>query len=84
MRLIGGADGCKGGWLLVTKDLKSGCISYKPCRSTRDLFFSASSLEVLALDIPIGLKDKGPRKCDLQARRLLIAGRVSSVFPAPT
>ena len=59
MRLIGGADGCKGGWFLVTKDLKSGCISYKPCRSTHDLFFNASSLDVLALDIPIGLKDKG-------------------------
>ena len=84
MHLIGGADGCKGGWLLVTKDLKSGCISYKPCRSTHDLFFNASSLDVLALDIPIGLTDKGPRKCDLQARRLLKAGRASSVFPAPT
>ena len=83
MRLIGGADGCKGGWLLVTKDLKSGCISYKLCRSTHDLFFNASSLDVLALDIPIGLTDKGPRNCDLQARRLLKAGRASSVFPAP-
>jgi len=83
MHLIGGADGCKGGWFLVTKDLKSGCISYKPCRSTHDLFFNASSLEVLALDIPIGLTEKGSRKCDLQARRLLKTGRASSVFPAP-
>jgi predicted RNase H-like nuclease len=35
------------------------------------------------LDIPIGLTDKGSRNCDLQARRLLKAGRASSVFPAP-
>ena len=52
MHLIGGADGCKGGWLLVTNDLKSDCISYKPCRSTHDLFFNASSLDVLHLIFP--------------------------------
>jgi predicted RNase H-like nuclease len=83
MGLIGGADGCKEGWLLVTKDLKSGSIICQRCPSTRDLFYKAPSLEILALDIPIGLTDKGPRRCDLQARRLLRAGRASSVFPAP-
>jgi predicted RNase H-like nuclease len=83
MRLIGGADGCKNGWLLATKDLNSGRISCQVCPSTRDLFKHASSLEILAIDIPIGLTDKGPRACDLQARRLLKAGRASSVFPPP-
>ena len=83
MRLIGGADGCKGGWLLVTKDLKSGSIFCQKCPSTRALFYQTLSLEILTLDIPIGLPDKGSRNCDLQARRLLKAGRASSVFPAP-
>ena len=38
---------------------------------------------VAAVDIPIGLPQVGPRRCDQQARRLL-PGRASSVFPAPT
>jgi predicted RNase H-like nuclease len=83
MRLIGGADGCKSGWFLATKDLNSGRTSCQVCPSTRDLFKRASSLEILAIDIPIGLTDKSPRNCDLQARLLLKAGRASSVFPAP-
>jgi predicted RNase H-like nuclease len=35
-----------------------------------------------AIDIPIGLPAVGPRRCDLEARRLL-GPRRSSVFPAP-
>jgi predicted RNase H-like nuclease len=38
---------------------------------------------VLAVDIPIGLPDSGPRKCDQLARKLLGSPRASSVFPAP-
>jgi len=37
----------------------------------------------LALDIPIGLTNSGPRECDKLARRLLGHPRRSSVFPAP-
>jgi predicted RNase H-like nuclease len=33
--------------------------------------------------MPIGLPERGPRACDLEARRLLGPGRASSVFPAP-
>jgi predicted RNase H-like nuclease len=36
----------------------------------------------VGVDIPIGLSDSGPRKCDEEARRLL-GERRSSVFPAP-
>jgi predicted RNase H-like nuclease len=38
---------------------------------------------LVAIDIPIGLADAGPRTCDLEARRLLGRPRGSSVFPAP-
>jgi predicted RNase H-like nuclease len=58
MRLIGGADGCRGGWFLVTKDLDLGHISCQICPSTKDLLHKTKSLEILALDIPIGLPDK--------------------------
>jgi len=39
-------------------------------------------LDVLAIDIPIGLPERGPRACDREARAVLGARR-SSVFPAP-
>ena len=39
-------------------------------------------VEVVAIDMPIGLSDDGARACDVAARRLL--GRAgSSVFPTP-
>src|SRR5258708_162894 len=36
---------------------------------------------VIAIDIPIGLTDHGPRRCDLDARRHLGPKRGTSVFP---
>src|SRR5205814_8621714 len=48
------------------------------------LFARAEAGELgIAIDIPIGLSDDGPRACDLAARRLLGRPRGSSVFPAP-
>lgn len=38
---------------------------------------------IMAVDIPIGLTDSGPRQCDKRARQLLGELRRRSVFPAP-
>ncbi len=38
---------------------------------------------LMAIDMPIGLSDAGPRRCDQEARRVLGHPRGSSVFPAP-
>lgn len=38
---------------------------------------------VVAVDMPIGLSDAGPRECDRRARARLGRPRGSSVFPAP-
>jgi predicted RNase H-like nuclease len=51
--------------------------------SASDLFACAQTLDVLTIDIPIGLPEAGPRAVDLEARRLLGPIRASSVFPAP-
>ncbi|RZU30780.1 DUF429 domain-containing protein [Blastococcus saxobsidens] len=41
-------------------------------------------VELVAIDMPIGLSDDGSRACDVEARRLLSPfGAASSVFPAP-
>ena len=76
-------DGCKGGWIGIRKDVSSGEISSEVFASGRQLIEQSSSCEVLTLDIPIGLTDSGPRKCDVLARKMLGPGRASSVFPAP-
>lgn len=39
-------------------------------------------VDVIAIDMPIGLSDDGDRTCDVEARRRL-KGAASSVFPAP-
>jgi len=83
MSIVCGADGCRAGWVVLTKDLDAGSIFWHLCTDARDLFCSQSTPQVIALDIPIGLPEHGPRTCDLQARKLLGPGRASSVFPAP-
>jgi predicted RNase H-like nuclease len=43
----------------------------------------ALRVDTVAVDMPIGLLDAGPRACDVEARRRL-GPRRSSVFPAPS
>lgn len=79
--LIVGVDGCPGGWIAVSRG---------PYQETKArVFTTADALlnqtprpDVLAIDIPIGLPEFGPRACDILARSML-GGRRSSVFPAP-
>jgi predicted RNase H-like nuclease len=42
----------------------------------------ALGVDAIAVDMPIGLLDAGPRSCDVEVRRRL-GPRRSSVFPAP-
>ena|SRR5258708_11883904 len=83
MRLICGAGGCKGGWIVITKDLDPGRLSWRSCETTHELVYFEPKAQIIAIDIPIGLPDRGPRTCDLDAGRLLGQDRASSVFPAP-
>src|SRR5437879_2446890 len=75
-----GVDGCRGGWVCVTR-LGHGA----PQILVVDCF--ASVLDrwpdaVIAVDMPIGLPRAGSRACDGLARSRL-GRRRSSVFPAP-
>lgn len=78
---VGGADGCRAGWILVERE-GTGELRARVCNSVSALRDSSRDFAVLAVDIPIGLMDDGPRECDVLARRLLTQ-RGSSVFPAP-
>jgi len=83
MSQISGVDGCRGGWIAIRKEVASGEISSAVYASSEELIYASPAPEVLALDIPIGLTNSGPRQCDLLARKMLGPSRGSSVFPAP-
>ena len=83
MTTICGVDGCSLGWIAVSKDLPSGRVSWSLHPGTDRLFTEKGTAQVIAIDIPIGLPERGPRLCDLEARQLLGASRGTSVFPAP-
>ena len=86
-RVVGGLDGCRVGWVLVTvpaDDLVAGVpdVSIVANLDTVRTAVQGGRLVAAAIDIPIGLAARDPRACDLEARRML-GPRRSSVFPAP-
>jgi predicted RNase H-like nuclease len=83
MPLLAGADGCKNGWVVALMHTESQEVSCTRASSIENIFETFRELEVLAIDVPIGLPDTGPRACDIEARAMLGRPRGSSVFPAP-
>jgi predicted RNase H-like nuclease len=83
MAIICGADGCKNGWVVVVENRATRKVWWHVCASVAEIVSTEPHPQIIALDIPIGLPDQGPRECDLEARRLLRWPRASSVFPAP-
>lgn len=76
-----GVDACKKGWVGITSDQR-GYFG----ESIRQLIQAAQEegvVEVVAIDIPIGLPTSGQRQADLLARKV-IGRRASSVFTTPT
>jgi predicted RNase H-like nuclease len=58
-------------------------ILWQVYQTARELVLASPSAQIIALDIPIGLPERGARDADLEARKLLGQPRGSSVFPAP-
>jgi predicted RNase H-like nuclease len=79
--MIAGVDGCKDKWLAVV-DLGHGHTEVREPCSFLELF-GDRSLDLVVIDIPIGLPHKGCRQADLQAKQVLKHRHVC-VFPAPT
>lgn len=77
-----GVDGCKAGWIAVSKD-HDGLI-YRIYSSAEDLVAAFPNAERILIDIPIGLPWMAApiRPCDRLARQVL-GSRRSSVFPVP-
>lgn len=83
MKWVAGADGCRSGWVRVSLCLATRALRAEVLGCSAQLLRAPPELAVLCLDIPIGLPERGPRACDLAARRELGRPRGASVFPAP-
>jgi predicted RNase H-like nuclease len=80
---VAGADSTPEGWSVVFHE--SGRLRVEKAATLSDIVGFAAELDIVAVDIPIGLLDayeSGGRACDREARKLL-GRRRSSVFPAP-
>ena len=78
---VAGIDGCRAGWIALTLGPEGAAARIAMAET-----WSALALEghdMLAVDMPIGLADTGPRACDIAARQRLPRARKSSVFPPP-
>jgi predicted RNase H-like nuclease len=74
-----GVDGWRGQWVGALLDGRRVTLRVLPDAAA---VLAVPGVEVIGIDMPIGLSDDGPRNCDRAARALL--GRAgSSVFPAP-
>jgi predicted RNase H-like nuclease len=80
---LAGINGCKLGWFCIFEELPSRQVASKTFGTIDDLVRHIESLDVVAIDVPIGLTDRGPRPCDEAARKMLRGKRAASVFPAP-
>ena len=74
-----GVDGWRGQWVGARLDGRRVTLIVLPDAAA---VLAEPDVDVVAIDMPIGLSDDGPRACDMAARKLM--GRAgSSVFPAP-
>jgi predicted RNase H-like nuclease len=81
MANVAGVDGTPRGWAVVFNE--GGVCRVEKVSVLSNLFGGSVPLEIVAIDVPIGLLDAyeiGGRACDREARRLL-QRRGSSVFP---
>lgn len=76
-----GVDGAKSGWIAVR--LVHGAFEYEVLGSARAVLEAHSDAAVIAVDIPMGLSDSGPRTPDALARKFVGGRRASSVFSSP-
>jgi predicted RNase H-like nuclease len=80
---LAGVDGCRAGWLCVIASGEGRPLTALVTVSLEVLLHDLPRGALIAVDVPIGLADRGARRCDVEARRCLGPGRGSSVFPAP-
>lgn len=88
---VAGVDGCRRGWVVAVAAVGTGpeatvleSVQVESVRVESDVaaVVGDRSLSVVAIDMPVGLLDRGARDCDRECRARL-GPRRSSVFPTP-
>lgn len=85
MSFVAGVNGCRCGWLIVTRYLKTHRDYLTVATTFADVINVPHEPSVICIDIPLGLLDAavpGGRECD-RAARALLKTKPSSVFPPP-
>lgn len=80
--VLAGVDGCPAGWYAVSGPQADGRVAGAVHAGFADLLQALPAAARVAVDIPIGLNDRGERACD-QAARQRLGPRASSIFTAP-
>lgn len=83
--LVAGVDGVRGGWVMAVTEVADGSgVEFSVWGTLGELWAVAGErgLEVVGIDMPVGLPGAERRSADIQARRLLGARR-SSLFWTP-
>ncbi len=80
---VAGVDGCRSGWLYAAWLPGADDILVGIEVTFAALLKRLPSATQWAVDMPIGLPEKGPRACDQAARAYLGHPRGTSIFPAP-
>jgi predicted RNase H-like nuclease len=87
MTMVAGVDGCRAGWLVALRPLESPAkAKLSLFRTFEEVLALGPCVRVIAVDIPIGLPERGGpggRLCDREARAGL-GGRQSAVFAIPS
>jgi predicted RNase H-like nuclease len=76
-----GVDGARHGWLAVWENGRE--LDFALYDDPSALCVAHRAAAVIAVDVPIGLSDTGPREPDVLARRFVGGRRASSIFSAP-
>ncbi|MEW6664968.1 MAG: DUF429 domain-containing protein [Thermodesulfobacteriota bacterium] len=87
MTIVAGVDGCKAGWIVVVRDLRTRTCQMQLCAQFNEVINLLPQPRICALDMPLGLLEDatpGGRTCDQDARQLLGWPRRNSVFSPPS
>lgn len=76
-----GVDGARSGWIAVWWG--AGAFAHRVYPDARALVEAHREARVIAVDIPIGLCERGGRQADIDARTFVGGKRASSVFSTP-
>ncbi len=83
MPVVAGVDGCPGGWIAALVDTRTHAVRWSRLPGAAEVVALLDDVELVGIDIPIGLPAPGQvRACDVLTR-VELAERRSCVFPAP-